>query len=95
MTIPSAIREERPTRDMRIERLLCKLQAEAETGTLDNRRRNRAMLRGFRAALWGASCKASVTELEEVLRHELGLPPTFQRQQPVPAGTSTEVDSHD
>ena len=83
---------EHQTKDQRIEILLHALQVEAErsTATGEQRRRNRAILRGFRAALWTALSRSNEAEIEAVLREELGLPAKLYRRQSVPAGTMTE-----
>ncbi|WP_137806791.1 hypothetical protein [Pseudomonas sp. G(2018)] len=80
------------TREQRIEVLLRRLQVEAERSkfTGEQRRRNRALLRGFRSALWASQSKLSVAELGALLREELGLPAVLGQIQPVPVGTVTE-----
>jgi hypothetical protein len=74
------------TKDQRLELLLRSLQMEAERcrATGEQRRRNRAILRGFRAALWAAQSKPNEAELEVTLREELGLPVMACQRQPVP-----------
>jgi hypothetical protein len=91
MTMPK--RKARRSRETLTEEMLCRLQREVErapTSSAEDRRRDRALIRGFRAALWSVTAPATLPELEVTLRLELGLP-----IHAVPAGTSTEVDDDD
>jgi hypothetical protein len=88
MTMPE--RKVRRTRETLTEEMLGRLQREIErapTSSAEDRRRDRALLRGFRAALWSVTAPASLPELEVTLRLELGLPIDT-----VPVGTTTEDD---
>lgn len=59
-------------KELRIERLLCELQAEAERSRNAERRlRGRLLCRGFRTALWAVATCPSVEVLAQVLRDEL------------------------
>ncbi|MNV97486.1 hypothetical protein D3C71_1926120 [compost metagenome] len=83
---------EHQTKDQRLELMLRDLQVAIERthASGEQRRRRRAVLRGFRAALWASQSKPNEAELEVVLREELGLPVMLYRRQPVPVGTTTE-----
>nr|WP_314530877.1 hypothetical protein [uncultured Pseudomonas sp.] len=70
--------------------LLRELTVESGRGSVERRRMLRHILRGFRAGLLASQSQMDADAMEEALRHGLGLPPTFQRQKTVPAGTSTE-----
>jgi 3-hydroxyacyl-CoA dehydrogenase len=85
------------TKEQRVEVLLRVLQVETERAraTSEQRRRNRALLRGFRAAMWAALGRASEADIEALMREELGLPAVTRRKQSVPVGTTEEVDSND
>jgi hypothetical protein len=80
------------TKEQRIEVLLRTLQVEAERSkaTGEQRRRNRAILRGYRAALWASLGRVNEAEIEVLLREELGLPRVIHRRQSVPSGKPTE-----
>lgn len=70
--------------------LLRELTLESGRGSVERRRMNRHILRGFRAGLLASQSQMDADAMEEALRHGLGLPPTSQRQKTVPAGTLTE-----
>ena len=76
------------TLGQRVELMLRDLQSEVERGTAtgEQRRRNRAILRGFRAATWAAMSDVNLGELELLVRQELGLPLVTKRRRTVPAG---------
>jgi len=71
--------------------LLRELSVEVGRGSVEHRRMNRALLRGFRAGLMASQPQVDAVAMDEALRHELGLQPSFQRRQPVPAGTAEVV----
>lgn len=81
--------------DKLVAALLRELTVESGRGSVERRQMNRHILRGFRAGLMTSQSQMDAAALEEELRHGLGLPPSFRREQPVPAGTSTEVESDD
>lgn len=79
------------TRELRVELMLRRLQAEIErtAATGEQRRRRRAMLRGFRSALWATQAKAGILELGMLLREELELP--VMKPNCANSGTDEEV----
>ncbi|MBP5057594.1 hypothetical protein [Pseudomonas chlororaphis] len=85
------------TKEQRIEVLLRTLQVEVErdSATGEQRRRNRAILRGFRAAMWASLGRVNEADIEALMREELGLPVVFHRRVLVPVGTTEEVESDD
>jgi hypothetical protein len=86
-------RKPRRTREALTEDMLRRLQREIErapTSSAEDRRRDRALIRGFRAALWSVTAPATLPELEVTLRLELGLPIDT-----VPTGAATEEDGDD
>jgi hypothetical protein len=86
-------RKPRRSRETLTEEMLRRLQREIErapTSSAEDRRRDRALIRGFRAALWSVTAPATLPELEVTLRLELGLPIDT-----VPAGTTPEEEDDD
>jgi len=71
--------------------LLHELRVEAGRGSMERRRMNRHILRGFRAGLWGAQSQLDAVAVETALRRRMGLEAPYQRNQPVPVGTTEEV----